>query len=66
MCAESSRSALTLQPDHAEALTGMAWVTGNRHQFEQSAEWAKKAIAVRPGESAAYGLLGDTQLERGD
>ena len=60
------RYALTLKPDQAEALTGMAWVTGNRHQFDQSTQWAKKAIAVRPDASAAYGLMGDAQVEQGD
>ncbi len=65
--AESAyRYALTLKPNQAEALTGMAWVMGNRHQFEESKEWARKAIAARPDESGAYGLMGDAQLERGD
>ena len=58
--------ALKLQPSAVDALTGMAWVTGGRHQFEQSREWANRALAIDPENAAACGILGDAALELGD
>jgi tetratricopeptide (TPR) repeat protein len=63
---KSYRQALGLRPDFADAMTGMAWVTGTRHEFAQSIEWANKAIARNPQDNAAYGLLGDADVERGN
>ncbi|MBI3909808.1 MAG: tetratricopeptide repeat protein [Armatimonadetes bacterium] len=60
------RKALALNPSNLSALTGMASVTGCRHEFEQSIEWANKAIALDPKNHAAYGLLGDAAVEMGD
>jgi tetratricopeptide (TPR) repeat protein len=65
--AESAyRKALGLNPKSADALTGMAWVEGGRHEFEHSIEWAKKALAIDPKRADAYGLLGDAAVEMGD
>jgi tetratricopeptide (TPR) repeat protein len=47
-------------------LTGLAWVNGAWHEFERSAEWARRALAVHPGHGPAHGLLGDAALEMGD
>ena len=58
--------ALRLQPGSADALAGMAWVTGGRHQFDRSREWAERALAADPGNAAACGILGDAALELGD
>ncbi len=58
--------ALKLQPSMADALTGIAWVTGGRHQFDQSREWANRALAIDPENAAAFGILGDAALELGD
>jgi tetratricopeptide (TPR) repeat protein len=58
--------ALSVQPQHVAALTGMAWVYGALHEFEESVAWARKALAVDPTHQAAYGLLGDAAVERGD
>ena len=58
--------ALRLQPGSADALAGMAWVTGGRHQFDKSREWAERALAADPGNAAACGILGDAALELGD
>jgi tetratricopeptide (TPR) repeat protein len=60
------QKALSLQPKNVDALTGIAWVYGARHEFEQSIEWANKAIAIDPQNQAAYGLLGDAAVEMGD
>ena len=60
------RQALKLDSMNVDALTGMAWVTGGRHVFDQSIEWANKAIAIEPGAVAAHGIIGDAALELGD
>lgn len=60
------QQALKLDSRNVDALTGMAWVTGGRHEFDRSIEWANKAIAIEPGAVAARGILGDAALELGD
>jgi tetratricopeptide (TPR) repeat protein len=60
------QKALEIAPQRVGALAGLAWVTGALHEFEQSVEWAKKALAVDPGHGPAHGLLGDAALETGD
>jgi tetratricopeptide (TPR) repeat protein len=65
--AESAyRKALALDPKSADALIGMAWVDGGRHEFERSVEWANKALALEPNRPDAYGLIGDAAVEMGD
>ena len=58
--------ALSLAPQDAEALLGIAWVTSTRHQFTESIDWAKRALAVAPRLHAAHGLIGDAYVETGD
>ncbi len=58
--------ALGLDPKSAAAMTGMAWVTGGRHLFAQSTEWAERALAPDAGNAAAVGILGDACVELGD
>ncbi len=60
------RQALTINPRAVEALTGLAWVYGSRHEFEQSADWARQALEIDKENPAAFGLLGDAALELGD
>lgn len=60
------RKALDLNPRNVQALAGMAWVTGVRHEFEASVDWARKALKLDPNNLAAYGLLGDAAIEMGD
>lgn len=59
------REALRLTPASGEAMTGLSWAFGQRHQFDESIAWAKKALAVRADLPDAYGLLGDAELELG-
>jgi len=59
------KRALGIAPNNVAALDGMAWVTSGRHEFEQSREWANRAITRDPGDNAAYGLLGDADVEMG-
>jgi tetratricopeptide (TPR) repeat protein len=60
------RNSLALNPSYANALVGVAWVLSGRHEFEQSIEWANKALKVEPNRADAYGLLGDAATEMGD
>jgi len=60
------RKALASNAKSIGALVGMAWVEGGRHEFERSIEWAKKALAIDPDRTDAYGLLGDAAVEMGD
>ena len=60
------QKALAVGVRHVGALAGMAWVHGALHDFEQSVEWARKALAGDPADPRAHGLLGDAALEMGD
>jgi tetratricopeptide (TPR) repeat protein len=62
----SYRKALALNADYANAEVGVAWVLSGRHEFEQSIDWANKALKVEPNRPDAYGLLGDAATEMGD
>src|SRR6185369_11076452 len=63
---QAFEQARALDPANGEALVGLAWVQSARHEFEQSTESARKALAVDARNAAAYGLLGDAALELGD
>ncbi len=58
--------ALEIDPKSAAAMAGMAWVTGGRHTFDQSIQWAEKALALDAGNAAAVGIVGDAEVELGD
>ncbi len=60
------RKALALDARDVPALIGMAWVTSDRHEFEQSKAWAGRALALDPRNNDAYGLIGDADQEIGD
>jgi tetratricopeptide (TPR) repeat protein len=62
----SYQKSLALNAHYANALVGMAWVLSGRHEFEQSIEWANKALKEEPNRADAYGLLGDAATEMGD
>ena len=63
---QAFEQARTLDGGRPDALVGLAWVQSARHEFEQSTEWAQKALATDPTSAAAYGLLGDAALELGE
>jgi tetratricopeptide (TPR) repeat protein len=63
---QAFEQAWTLDATRGEAIVGLAWVQSARHEFEKSIEWAQKALALDATNAAAYGLLGDAALERGD
>lgn len=53
-------------PQHVEALNGLAWVWGGRHDFPQSVRWARVALALDPQNPTSHGIIGDAALELGD
>jgi tetratricopeptide (TPR) repeat protein len=62
----SYRKSLAINPNYANAMVGISWVLSGRHEFEQSIEWADKALKVERNRADAYGLLGDAATEMGD
>ncbi len=65
-CAEQVyQQALVRNPNSADAMTGLAWVESDRNQYDKSAEWANKAVALDPQNNTAYGLLGDDDAAQG-
>jgi tetratricopeptide (TPR) repeat protein len=68
--AESSlHASLKLESTHADAaqtFTQLATVHLAEHRFREAGEDAEKAIALSPGELAAYPCAGDAQLELGN
>ena len=60
------RQALQLDPRSVDAMNGIAWVAGGRHVFDQSIEWANRALKIDPGNAPARGIIGDAALELGD
>ena len=60
------RQALAVNPNSADAMTGLAWVASDRNQFGESMDWANKAVALDPKDNTAYGLLGDADAAQGN
>ncbi len=58
--------ALKLKPQSVDAMDGLAWAAGGRHDFARSVEWAKRALALDATNAAASGLIGDAALALGD
>jgi tetratricopeptide (TPR) repeat protein len=57
--------ALKLDPRNARALSLLGSVSLARHDFPMATEWARRSLEVNPGHAAAYGVLGDAQVEQG-
>ena len=62
---QAYNQALSRNPNNADAMTGLAWVSGDRNHFAKSSEWANKAVALNPKDNTAYGLLGDAAAATG-
>lgn len=59
------RKAADLAPRNSGAVRHLAYVLYSRHDFQQAAEQAARAIELDPTDGHAYGILGDAQLEVG-
>ena len=63
--AEALERALRLDPGNAAALRGLSALAASRHRFRESLVLAQRARALEPQVAAAYGLIGDANLELG-
>jgi tetratricopeptide (TPR) repeat protein len=62
---EALDSALSLQPDYAEALVGSGILALARHDFATALELGERARAVDPSSPGALGVIADAQTELG-
>ncbi len=62
---EALRKALAIAPDSSGVLRHLAFVHYSRHEFAAAAAEATRAIELDTADGAAYGILGDSQLEVG-
>jgi len=62
---QALRKALDLRPRYSDAVRHLAYVRYSRHDFDGAARDAARAIELNAGDSPAYGILGDAQLEVG-
>ncbi|MBB5037534.1 tetratricopeptide repeat protein [Prosthecobacter dejongeii] len=60
------QKAWQIEPQNTEALNGLAWVYGGRHDFKESVRWAKLALEVDPTHPISHGIIGDAAVELGD
>ncbi len=57
--------ALEIDPGDVLAMVGQGTVALARHQFADALNWGERARAGNPHHAAAYGVIGDAQLELG-
>jgi tetratricopeptide (TPR) repeat protein len=62
---EALLKARELDPDSAQAMTLLGAVALGRHEFQKALEWAERSLEISPTYAAAYGILGDAQVELG-
>jgi tetratricopeptide (TPR) repeat protein len=65
LAAQSLQHALKIEPELGPARRHLAYVLYSLHDFGGAAREARRAIALEPRDSYAYGVLGDTLLETG-
>jgi tetratricopeptide (TPR) repeat protein len=65
LASQSLQHALKIEPELSPARRHLAYVLYSLHDFAGAALEARRAIALDPRDSNAYGVLGDTQLETG-
>ncbi|MFN8593285.1 MAG: tetratricopeptide repeat protein [Thermomicrobiales bacterium] len=56
---------LNANPDNVDALVGLGTLALARHQFADALTWGERALAAEPSSVAAYGVVGDAQIELG-
>lgn len=59
------RQANELRPGSPDTLLGLASLAVSRHQWQEGLDWGQRALAVNPSSAAAYGIVGDAQVELG-
>lgn len=59
------RRALRLEPRNSVALTGLAALAASRHSFQEARALAERALRLDPRRAAAWGIVGDAEVETG-
>jgi tetratricopeptide (TPR) repeat protein len=59
------QQALAGDSDDVEAIVGLGTLALARHQFATALDWGERARALAPYHTAAYGVIGDAQVELG-
>ena len=62
---QAFKEAIKNNPQNADALIGMGALCLARHEFQDALTWGKRAAEVNPYKAAAYGVIGDAQIELG-
>ena len=57
--------ALEVEPTDFAAMVGQGTVALGRHRFADALDWGERARSSNPHNAAAYGVIGDAQLELG-
>lgn len=60
------KQASELYPESYASVVFLGQINSAKHNFKQALAYAKKAIEIRPGDSYAYGILGDAYVELGE
>jgi tetratricopeptide (TPR) repeat protein len=59
------RRALRVDPNSSLALAGLAALAASRHRFDEARELSERALAINRHSTAAWGILGDAEIETG-
>ena len=59
------QQALAGDGDDVEAMVGLGTLALARHEFAAALDWGEQARALAPYHAAAYGVIGDAQVELG-
>src|SRR5215204_457665 len=59
------QQALASDGDDVDAIVGLGTLALARHQFSGALDWGEQARALAPYHAAAYGVIGDAQVELG-
>jgi tetratricopeptide (TPR) repeat protein len=59
------QQALASDGDDVDAIVGLGTLALARHQFAGALDWGEQARALAPYHAAAYGVIGDAQVELG-
>jgi tetratricopeptide (TPR) repeat protein len=62
---QALKEAVDNDPQNAEALSGMGALCLARHEFQDALKWGKRAVEANPYKAAAFGVIGDAQIELG-
>ena len=59
------QQALAANGDDVEAIVGLGTLALARHEFAKALDWGEQARDLNPYHAAAYGVIGDAQVELG-